>query len=230
LEEAPMINEKKIIQELRLQVEINNTRTERECGNLLKEIAWILLVPIKSGICVEAELNTTAGRTDIVIIASSRSAGGFENREAYIWELKAPQLEVFELDNNRACPTKDLCIAENQLLHYHHELSQNRRWQDFKNIRYSNDVKLGGIIIGRDTNLIKCKEHEEEEDITRLAKEAIQVRKRYFYEPNHINLLTWDRVFEWAQCVTAAYQTLGVTTSSTDVSAAQPSGGIYLED
>jgi len=225
-----MMDQKKIIQELQIQVAIDNTRTERECGKLLKEIAWILLVPIKSGVYVNAELNTTAGRTDLVIIASSRSTGGFENREAYIWELKAPQLEVFELENKiRACPTKDLYIAENQLLHYHHELSQNRGWQDNWNIRYSNHVKLGGIIIGRDTNWIKCREHEEE-DTTRLAKEANQVRNRYFYEPNQINLLTWDRIFEYAQNITAGYQTLGVTTGSTDVSAAQPSGGIYLED
>ncbi len=225
-----MMDEKKIIQELRIQVEIDNTRTERECGKLLKEIAWILLVPKKRGLYIDAELNTTVGRTDIVIIASSRLTGGFESREAYIWELKAPQLEIFELESNRrACPTKDLYIAENQLLHYHNELSQNRSWQDSWNIRYSDHVKLGGIIIGRDTNWIKCKEHEEE-DITRLAKNAIQVRIRYFYEHNHIKLLTWDRVFDFAQSITAGYQTLGVTTGSTDVSAAQPSGGIYLED
>ena len=227
-----MPDKQAIIQELRKQVK-KESRTERKCAKLLKEIAWILLHPGKRGSYITAELNTTVGRPDLIVWARSKDTGGFEHTEAYIWELKAPQLPIFKLekkkDNIRACPTKDLYIAENQLIHYHSELSQNRDWQISNDIQGAHHVKFGGIIIGRDENLIQCERHQKEA-ATKLAKNASRYRNNYFYEHNHINLLTWDRVLEWAEFITAGYQSFVFPSGSTDLNASQPSTDIILKD
>lgn len=213
-----------VVEELCKQIDREDARTERECGAQLKEIASILLSFSRVGYYSKSELSTTSGRTDLIVFASNRETGGDYHTEAFIWELKAPQLVVFESEGSvRACPTKDLYNAENQLLHYHNELQQNGVWKTQHDIRDPRHVKLGGIIIGRDRNWIECGDDEKEE-LTRLAKTANQIRFSYYYDHNSIRLLTWDKVVDMALTFTATHQHLGAGTFSTDVSASQLSG------
>jgi hypothetical protein len=224
-----MINQESTIQELRLQVEKYPERTEIKCASLLKEIASVLLHPTEKCYYINSELSTTAGRLDIVVIATSISAGITSN-EAYIWELKAPQLKLFELEcDSRACPTKDLYQAENQLLHYHKELKGNIDWQDKWDLR-SHNVKLGGIIIGRDNNLVKCVETRKKYAEI-LAKKVKQIREEYLYHHNQITLLTWDDVLRWAEIPTASHQQrIDTVSGTTDLFASLPSIDLTFPD
>jgi hypothetical protein len=199
------------------------TQTTAQWTQQKQEIAQILLVPVRCVIFVEAGLNTTAGRTDIVVIAESSYYGNSQNREACIWEFKAPQLAAFRLEDsrNRAYPSKHLSLAENQLLHYHNELKGNRAWKEKWCIQNEDNVKLGGIIIGRDNNWVECNSSEKE-NAKSMAEVARRIRDHYFYRYNHIEFNSWDRIFEWYPYYADSFKLYRGESENIDISASQP--------
>jgi len=176
---------------------INSTsKNELECKRYL-DFAKELLVkntPIEF-LDVESEYIGHTGISDYIISCRSKDDAGIEENYVYIWELKAPQCFLFEKDsNNRVIPTKDFISAENQLLHYYNE---NRESQDFKtnfNISKSDNVKLGGIIIG--SNQTKVKGGFLDGHKNKLFIKALNIRKEILYGHNGIRVFIWDTILE----------------------------------
>ncbi|MBW2063374.1 MAG: hypothetical protein JRJ03_00435 [Deltaproteobacteria bacterium] len=212
-----------IIQALQEQIERRDAHTERECAEHLSHIAWVLLTVLHSTYFVSRELNCQAGRADLTIIADRIQPGGDSRRIAYVWELKAPQLYLFELESNsQACPCTGLFKAENQLLHYYEFLANDGSFRDRWEIISNHDVYLGGIIIGRDANLVRC-DDEQVVLATHLARQALRIRERIFYGRNNIHLWTWDRVLSIAESHGVSHQRItGDPTESIDVTASVP--------
>lgn len=192
-----------VIKKLEAEIERTDCKTERECGGLLKEVAGILLPSIEQTITfADAEINNSAGRTDLVIIGDSTQPHGETRKEAYLWELKAPQIPLFEIDtNNRAKPTADLYDAENQLLHYHNATAIDGSFRERWGILSSDHVKFGGIIIGRKTNFFK-RNSMGELKARALARQAWDIRERIFYRYHKIQLLLWDSIIIKAYSLT----------------------------
>ncbi len=198
-----------IIKTLEKEIKRTDRKTERECGSLLKEIAAILLPSIDQTITfADAEVNNSAGRTDLIIIGDAvQTSGETTRREAYLWELKAPQVYLFEIDTNcRANPTKELYDAEHQLLHYHNSTAYDESFRKKWNILSSDQVKFGGIIIGYfPSNFVKLNGMQELK-AKALAQVATDIRDRYFYKPNHIKLHTWDSIILIARKLLGSHQ------------------------
>jgi hypothetical protein len=91
------MNQDDILTQLKKEIERTDAQTERECGKLLENIAWVLLTTADGNTTyVETEQICSTGRVDIVVLADSMQPGGNFRREAHIWELKAPQLPLFD--------------------------------------------------------------------------------------------------------------------------------------
>jgi hypothetical protein len=193
--------------ELKKQVERTDAHTEKECANYLVKDASVLL-STKYGIItyVNCEQICSAGRLDIIVIAEMLKAGGDTRKCAFVWELKAPQLPLFQLEtNNQACPSSELFMAENQLLHYHDSIAHDGQYKNRWGILSSDDVEFGGIIIGRDDAIVKCKEKE----ITlgkQLATQALRIRESIFYRAYGIRVLTWDCIIKFIESSTVSHQ------------------------
>lgn len=198
-----------VIRDLRREVERTDKKTERECGNLLKDdaIAWVLLAPAhgRPGY-VKSNFFTSAGMPDLVVIAEMRPAGGESYKVAYLWELKAPQVPLFKLEGDgiRGRPSDKLYEAENQLLHYFDRVMRDGGLLEEWGVS-SRHVELGGIIIGRDDSLVECKSAEVSE-ATKLANKARSIRETHIYSHLSLTLWTWDTVLHYAQTQTAGYQ------------------------
>ena len=215
------------IRELRSQIERDDAQTERECGKLLKEIAWVLLTQA-DGVpqYVKCEQSSSVGKVDMLVVAEAYGVGPSPYKQAYVWELKAPQLEVFQMETaDRASPTKDLYSAENQLLHYYDTVKSDGTLLKRLEILSSDDVHLGGIIIGRNKNYIKFNCMDKSYAL-RCAKQANEIREKYFYG-GQIKLWTWDRVIEFATIIKVGHQTFGTVSGSTNVNASQPSPTVF---
>lgn len=202
--------------ELKKQVERTDAHTEQDCADYLVKDASVLL-STKYGIItyVNCEQFCSAGRLDIIVIAEMFEVGGNTRKCAYVWELKAPQLPLFQLEtNNQACPSSELFMAENQLLHYHDSIAHDGHYRDRWGILSSDDVKFGGIIIGRDDAIVKCKEKE----ITlgkQLARQALRIRESIFYRTNDIRVLTWDWIIKFLESSTVSHQKYTGTPDTT---------------
>ena len=185
------------IMNLQKEIERTDAQTEKECGSLLKQFAWVLLsVADGNATFVDSEQIVTAGRLDIIVLAESQQAGGFQQREVYVWELKAPQLEIFEIKTKSiAQPSQHLYGAETQLMHYYYSIVNNpmllKRW----GILSPDYVKFGGVIIGRDKNFVSHKLKDLDADSgERLAREAYDIREKYIYRHLNMRLWTWDKI------------------------------------
>jgi len=193
--------------EFKKQVGRTDAHTEQECANYLIKDPSVLL-STKYGIItyLNCEQICSAGRLDIIVIAEMLEVGGNTRKCAFVWELKAPQLHLFQLEtNNQACPSSELFMAENQLLHYHDAIANDGHFRNRWGIVSSDDVKFGGIIIGRDDAIVKCKEKE----ITlgrQLAIQALRIRESIFYKANVIRVLTWDGVIKFLESSTVSHQ------------------------
>ena len=87
------MNNEEIITRLKDEVGRTDAQTERECGELLEQIAWVLLSSADGNTTfVRSEQILSTGRVDIIVLADSLQPGGSFRREAHVWELKAPQL------------------------------------------------------------------------------------------------------------------------------------------
>jgi hypothetical protein len=194
------------IQALREQIGRTDAYTERECATILANFASILLTRLQELTFVNVEQNTSAGRVDFVIVAEQFPAGIRPQRIAYVWELKAPQCFLFKIDNsNRASPTPEFYSAENQLLHYRYAIANDGHFRNRWEIVSADRVKLGGIIIGREINLVSPGSYDPILAVN-LANQAKELRENTFYH-NDIKLLTWDRVLILAEMQTETHQT-----------------------
>lgn len=151
-------------------------------------LAWALLPAwTEFGRYIGSEVRTTKGDADLVVVAQ-RNLHGEHRNVAYLWEFKSPACCLFQKDKKskgRARPSDVLYSAENQLFHYHRELQSNSSWRGDQMVGYSDDVYLGGIIIGRDATLHGSAGRPE-------AAAALECRRKYVFQPNRITLWTWD--------------------------------------
>lgn len=164
-------------------------RNEVACANMLKRFAQVLLPAGRHELYdAGSEIDTRRGRCDLVLLADEHVSDQESKRVAFVWELKAPQCFVFARDGKeRARPSDDLYSAENQLLHYLKSLRSDREWQTEKKILAEQDIRPGGIIIGRENTLM---EHSPSISLARRAKE---IRREFFY-CDRFRLLDWDEV------------------------------------
>ena len=186
---------KQVIERLRRQIACNDSHTETECAECLEPFAKVLLPHGGENVSfVDKELIISAGRVDLIVIADANGPSNIRCRRVYVWELKAPQLFLCKVETNtRACPTVDILIAENQLLHYCDEVRQNGQLQTKLNF-HSNDVQFGGIVIGRHNRLVSADPEAKSEALRRLAHQALTLRDKFFYQPNSIQLLNWNQI------------------------------------
>jgi hypothetical protein len=155
---------------------------------------------------LDCEQLCSAGRVDMIVIAEILEVGGNTRPGAFVWELKAPQLPLFQLETqNQACPSPELFKAENQLLHYHHSIANSGHLRDRWGIVTPDHVKFGGIIIGRDNAIVKC----EQKDIVlgkQLASQALRIRESVFYRASGIRIWTWDRIIKILESQTVSHR------------------------
>jgi hypothetical protein len=172
-------------------------RTERERRKYLHFASTLLFREdvLRKIVYVEPEVITSSGISDYVI------SGYIGNNpltsdliKTYVWELKAPQCFLFEKDNeNRLRPTFDLVDAENQLLYYYDDLKGNETLKNRFRVSHSDNVCIGGIIIGSWQNVVNGQYDEGKKAI--LYQSALKIREKYFYG-RVIRLLTWNDVLE----------------------------------
>ena len=87
----------------------------------------------------------------------------------------------------------------------------------------SNNVFLGGIIIGRNDKLVKCNNRNQFINSEAQAKIAKETRENLFYKPNGMKLLTWDQVLWLAdKLVDSHKEHLGDPEEDIDYSASVP--------
>ncbi len=187
------------IEELRKQI-WQNARTETECAKCLASFCSILLPFCDAiNIYVNQEQAVGAGRVDLIMLADEVTMGTTV-RKAYVWELKAPQLHLCQMETkDRACPTIDLLKAENQLLHYRHEVAYNLSFCAKWGILLPDHVEFGGIVMGRNDRLVKPKKTVDPCRAERAARHALQIRKLAVYKPNGMRLWTWEKVLTVAE-------------------------------
>lgn len=192
---------------LRALVAENKLRQELDCGKIPRKKAHILLVPAKTDVVfVDAELNTPPGRVDLIVVADQARPDGNDRRIAYIWELKAPQCYIFELDGpGRARPSRDLYAAENQLIHYCATLAGDQLWRQRWRILSPEHVMPGGIVIGRRSTFVRAAVRYQARDRP-LANQALDLRQQYLYRSYNIEVMTWDRVVELIPLLAHSYQ------------------------
>ena len=146
----------------------------------------------------EPEYRGHTGDSDLIITCEVVNDAGVRCIEAYIWEVKSPQCYIFEYDNNnRVKPTKDLISAENQLLHYYEEYKKSETFKQEFGISNSDNIYIGGIIIGQKHRLVKPNTRYNSEDKRNsLYTRAINCRKEHFYKASRIDFIIWDRILD----------------------------------
>lgn len=169
-------------------------KKEHECRAYLKYAEDILFKRPGSGIACDIEYRGHSGDSDYIITGLGNESG-CDVQLAVIWELKAPQCFLFEVDpksSNRIKPTKELIEAENQLLNYYDELKNSGEFRDEFGITLPDYVRLGGIIIGSDKTLIRGKIDDAKRDSS--YRKALRCRKIFYGEK--IDLLIWNTILD----------------------------------
>lgn len=172
------------------------SQQEVECQGYLQHAHALLAPPMSRVVQVVREQIAMAGRSDYFLVCEVNEVE--LRRRLVLWEVKAPQLAPFEVaTQNRLIPTRALIEAENQLLYYFDEYRSNGQFLDRYQIRHPNDVRLGGIVIGRDDNLVNVRQPFvttlNSEELRLMASSALRIREEHLYQ-QRIRLLTWDRV------------------------------------
>ena len=186
-----------IFTDLAEKVAATGVQNEGPCGQLLRmpEAASVLLPPSAGLVVVDTELRTASGDTDLLVVADESTPGGQVSRRLYVWELKAPQVPAFCVETlGRACPSKELYTAENQLLHYHAQLAGSEQDRKQFGVRAAGDVRLGGIIIGTKDSFVAATKLVDSTKARRLANATWDIRDQAFYLPSRMRLLDWDLV------------------------------------
>ncbi|WP_345887295.1 Shedu anti-phage system protein SduA domain-containing protein [Shewanella algae] len=144
---------------------------------------------------LQSEYRTTNGDIDLIVPCILEDDAGVEKKVVYIWEVKSPQTTIFCYDNrNRVKPTPELVKAENQLLHYYEECKLNQQFRNEFEIVDPEDVRLGGILIGKRDTLVQDHQNYNNDKKRTLYNKASSYRARHFYRASGIKLLTWDKV------------------------------------
>jgi hypothetical protein len=169
---------------------------ELQCREYLQHVHEVLAREIiRNDMYVERERRGNSGDSDYVFSCRVCDGTMIEPVRAYVWELKAPQCHIFSRDtDNRLRPTNDLINAENQLLHYHHELQGNDDFKREHSITHSDNIVLGGIIIGCHTTRVQGNYPEDKKE--RLFEKAMTIRQKYFYNPCNLRVLTWSFILD----------------------------------
>ena len=133
---------------------VDGVQREVECQQYLQHAHLLLAPPFSTVMQVVREQVGMAGRSDYFLLCEVQEVE--PRRRLVLWEAKAPQLAPFEVTTqNRLIPTRALVEAENQLLYYFDEYRSNGQLLDRYQIRHPDDVRLGGIVIGRDDNWVR---------------------------------------------------------------------------
>lgn len=180
----------KLLRELMAEAE----HREVQCQAYLPKANVLLAPPFSKVIQVVREQVAMAGRSDYFILCEVTEVD--VRRRLVLWEAKAPQLAPFEISShNRLMPSRALVEAENQLIYYFDEYRGNSQFLDRYKIRHADDVKLGGIIIGRNNNWVRSTPSNTLPDdvLEQLAASALRIRDEHFYH-GRIKILTWDRI------------------------------------
>ena len=195
------------VEKLRTQIERQDAQTEQACGECLKHIVGVLLPIFDVTITyVDQEQRVSTGSVDLIVIADEVRPGNNVRREAFIWELKAPQLHLFKIETqNRACPTSELIKAENQLLHYRDEVAKSGHLRQRWGITSPDHVYFGGIIMGRNDSMVRSQANGGY-SASKLADQALEIREQVFYKHNGIELWTWDKVLAIAESPIISHQ------------------------
>lgn len=167
---------------------------EVECQEYLGQAHLLIAPPLSNVIQVVREQVAMAGRSDYFLLCEVNEVE--PRRRLFLWEAKAPQLAPFQVaTHNRLVPTRALVEAENQLLYYYDEYRSNTQFLDRYKIRHPDDVRLGGIVIGRDDNWVhpQARDPLPADVIRQLAASALRIRNEHFYR-NQIRVITWDSV------------------------------------
>jgi hypothetical protein len=191
---------------LKALVATSGTHTEAECGNVLVEEFAAVLLPLEEAVVlVDKQYTTESGRVDVVLVADRTTLDGSVERVAYVWELKAPQVTIFERDTaSRVRPSPELYSAENQLLHYHSSLAGSDEFRARWRLGRREDVVIGGIVIGTQATFVASSD-EDRPRLSGLARTALGVRDRAFYRACGLRLLTWDQVIQRGPLLTESH-------------------------
>jgi len=193
-----MINEnKKLHDELKALISDQNNK-EKECRHYLYYVRDLLVDVTSATFLDEAEeYRGHSGDSDYLIVCRAVEESGIESNKAYLWEVKAPQVYLFESDTkNRVKPTKEFISAENQLLHYFEESKGSTQFREEFNIIHPDDVKLGGLIIGSKKTWVKGGDYDEP-TLNRLYKRALNLRTRYLYGHSGLKVMIWDHILRY---------------------------------
>ena len=197
-----MIPNSKDVDALQMLVSDNTSDNETKCREYLKFAHPLLVHPLNQGvnvIDVEEEQPSVTGRSDYFLLCEKDFAVK-ERRRIYVWELKAPQHYVFEVETkNRAVPSVSLMEAENQLLHYLDEYKKSGAFKDLHEIRGSDDIVAGGIIIGRDDRLVKVRNGlVDRAKADKLAGAVERIRNTYFYRDS-LRIVLWSQILRFVE-------------------------------
>lgn len=185
--------------ELERLVTTNEEHTEVQCGRYLHHAVKFLVPQASEVVSHELEDRNHYGSTDFVISTKIKNDQNDDEVVVYIWELKAPQCFLLELDNNknRCRPTADFIKAENQLIHYFHQAKGDDDFRTRFNIMKSDNIKMGGIIIGRSNDrLIRG---DNTTSSRAKAHHSLDIRKSIFYANYQIRVVLWDRILDFVR-------------------------------
>jgi hypothetical protein len=173
-------------------------KSEHECRIFLPHIAEELCDERPNSLLRIGGIEepTRFGRSDYIVSAEVPRPGA-SLRCAFVWELKAPQLSLYEQDDNirRFRPTKDLVKAETQLIHYVAEQQESTSFKEYYKLTPKSPVVAAGIIIGSDDRLIRTNNVGGSDfDEVAAALHSSYLREHYFYGKTGIRVRTWDWV------------------------------------
>ena len=173
---------------------VDNVQREVECQEYLQRAHALLAPPLSKVMQVVREQVAMAGRSDYFLLCEVQEVE--PRRRLILWEAKAPQLAPFEVaTQNRLIPSRALVEAENQLLYYYDEYRSNGQFLDRYGIRHADDVRLGGIVIGRSNNWVRQIANNPLPGLVakQMAQSALRIRNEHFYR-GQIRVLTWDHI------------------------------------
>lgn len=173
---------------------VDNVQREVECQEYLQRAHALLAPPLSKVMQVVREQVAMAGRSDYFLLCEVQEVE--PRRRLILWEAKAPQLAPFEVaTQNRLIPSRALVEAENQLLYYYDEYRSNGQFLDRYGIRHADDVRLGGIVIGRSNNWVRQIANNPLPGLVakQMAQSALRIRNEHFYR-GQIRVLTWDQI------------------------------------
>ena len=182
---------------LRALIEQNDGSTELQCGPYLKYAIDYLVPSTIISHSATFEQRGFFGDADLVISAEVNDDLNEKKQVAYIWELKAPQCFVMQEDSNknRYIPTMHFLKAENQLIHYYREAKGSDIFRVAFRITATDNIKMGGIIIGRsgDRLAAKC----DQPAVRTKALQSLGLRREILYQNHNIRVVHWDTILKF---------------------------------